>query len=230
MEQQWQKQQQQQRQCTQRPHTHAHSRSQSSFSIRSNARCANHQFINGIANLNIKIIGIGIANLHCLELDWYWELGMFSKKVLNIRGSQNLFPGDEQAFAKSHGKSGFANDSAKKFSFANDLLVLINFHAKVGDEGGFCKKDEGRFCTLIFNFCTLISHFCKKSRLAKSNANLIGYEQTTYVRSRSSMIKKSGVGARVKPNQTAAKQKTLLRISQHCKVFRAQKRAALAEK
>ena len=44
MEQRWQKQQQQ-RHCTQRPHTHAHSMSQSYFSIRSNARCANHQFI-----------------------------------------------------------------------------------------------------------------------------------------------------------------------------------------
>ena len=44
MEHQWQKQQQQ-CQCTQRPHTHAQSMSQSYFSIRSNARCANHQFI-----------------------------------------------------------------------------------------------------------------------------------------------------------------------------------------
>ena len=37
---------------------------------------------------------------------------------------------------------GFANDSAKTFGFANDLLVLINCHAKVGDERDFCKKDE----------------------------------------------------------------------------------------
>ena len=47
--------------------------------------------------------------------------------------------------------------------------------------------------------------FAKKPRLAKSNANLIGYEQTTHVRSRSSIRAVwCGVGARAKPNQTAA--------------------------
>ena len=34
----------------------------------------------------------------------------------------------------------------------NDLLRPINFHAKVGDEQEFCKKDERRFCTLRLNF------------------------------------------------------------------------------
>lgn len=28
----------------------------------------------------VKRIGIGIANLHCQELEWNWELGIFVKK------------------------------------------------------------------------------------------------------------------------------------------------------
>ena len=42
----------------------------------------------------------------------------------------------------------------------NDLLRPINFHAKVGDEREFCKKDERRFCSLI-------SHFCRKIKTNK---------------------------------------------------------------
>ena len=98
----------------------------------------------------------------------------------------------------------------------------------------FARKMRGVFAPSSSTFAPSSPTFAKKSRLAKSNANLIGYEQTTHVRSRSSMVKKQrrclSQANVVKKNHTAAKQKTLLRISQHGKVFRAQKRAALAEK
>ena len=71
-----------------------------------------------------------------------------------------FFRGDEQSFAKSHESFVFANDLQKFLALQNDLLRPINFHAKVGDERDFCKKDERRFCSLI-------SHFCRKIKTNK---------------------------------------------------------------
>ena len=54
----------------------------------------------------------------------------------------------------------------------------------------FARKMRGVFAPSSSTFAPSSPTFAKKSRLAKSNANLIGYEQTTHVRSRSSMVKK----------------------------------------